>query len=286
MHTFKDQIVVVTGSTRGFGLHIAEAFLRAGATVVVSGRSPQALQQTVETLRPLGPVDGIACDVADEAQVHRLAAQVIERHGRIDVWINNAGYSWAAGAILDFPPVEALKMFQANDLGTLHGAQAALAHMLPRGTGLLINLYGAGSFLDPARATGLYGATKAWVTSFTRTLASEIKDSGVRLIGFAPGMMLTEMLTRPQVIGERGREMMESYGFVLRFLGRPPQVSARALVKAAARARKPFTEVRLTNTFKIIAGLLRVLWENLTRSGKTPEFTLEHVPAYTYEEPK
>jgi len=286
MNELKDRIVVITGSTRGFGLHVAAEFLRAGATVIVSGRSPGAIEKTVETLRPLGPVEGIACDVVDEVQVHRLAEQVVAKHGRIDVWVNNAGYSWAVGAMLDFPPVEALRMFQANDLGALHGAQAALAHMLPRKTGTLINIYGAGSFLDPARATGLYGATKAWLTSFTRTLAAEIKDSGVRVIGFAPGMMLTDMITRPQVVGERGREMMKNYAFVLRLIAQPPEPAARRLVQAAANARKPFAEVRAFKRWRIFANLARILWENLTRTGETPEFTLEFIPAYQHKETK
>lgn len=283
---FNDQIVVVTGSTRGFGLHVAEEFLKAGATVIVSGRSRQALQRAVKQLTPLGKVDGVACDVSDEAQVHRLARQVIKKHGRIDVWVNNAGYSWAAGAMLDFPPAEARKMFEANDLGVLHGTQAALKHMLVRRSGTLINIYGAGSFLDPVRATGLYGATKAWVTSFTRTLAGELKDSGVRVIGFAPGMMLTDMLTRPQVVGERGKDMMANYAFVLRFLGRSPQAAARKLVQVTASARKPFSEYRLLKRWMIFAGLLRVLWENLSGTGKAPAFKLEHIPAYVFKETK
>lgn len=101
----------------------------------------------------------------------------------------------------------------------MHGTQAALKHMLPRGEGVLAFTYGNGSFLPPASPTGPYGASKAWLTSFTRTLAKDIKDSGFRTFGFSAGMMLTDMLTARAVIGERGKEMMKNYGFS-RFISR------------------------------------------------------------------
>jgi short-subunit dehydrogenase len=171
-------------------------------------------------------------------------------------------------------------MFMANNLGVLQCTQAIMRYMLPRKQGMLVNIYGQGSFLRPASPTGLYGATKAWITSFTRTLAVELKDSGVQILGFSPGMMPTDMLTRPNVVGERGREMLKNFGFVLRFLGRPAKYAADKLVKSIAGDRKQFTEVRLFKPWTPLLGLIRVGWENLTQTGKTPEFELHYQEAY------
>ncbi len=275
-----DKIAVITGSTRGFGYAIAETMLKAGATVVISGRSRDALSKAIASLDRLGVVKGELCDVRDEEQVYALARFAVRSFGQIDIWINNAGYSSAAGLMLETRPEKAVDMFLANDMGTLYGSQAALHFMAQRKEGTLVNIYGAGSFLRPASPTGLYGATKAWVASFTRSLAKEIQGSGVKLIGFSPGMMLTDMLTHPAVIGERGKEMMKGYSFVLRLLGNDPQVAAQKLVEAILKNNKEFTEYRMLKPWKIMVNLLRVKWEDLTKSGEAPEYSVRSEDPY------
>jgi glucose 1-dehydrogenase len=280
MNAVKDKTVVITGSTRGFGYAIAESMLEAGATVAITGRSQEALEHALNGLQPKGRVSGFVLDVREEEQVYKLVEDVLQEFGRIDIWVNNAGYSNAAGMMLDMDPQDALDMFMSNDLGVLLCTQAIMHYMLPRKQGLLVNIYGNGSFLRPASPTGLYGATKAWITSFTRSLAKELKGSGVQILGFSPGMMTTDMLTSPTVVGERGREMLKNFGFVLRFLGRPAQYPADELVKAIVSHRKEFKEIKLFKPWTPMLGLLRVGWENLTKTGETPEFELHYQPAY------
>jgi NAD(P)-dependent dehydrogenase (short-subunit alcohol dehydrogenase family) len=278
-----DTVVVITGATRGFGYAIAEEMLKAGAIVVISGRSEDALAKAITSLKDLGLVKGQICDVKAEQQVYALARLAVQSFGQIDIWINNAGYSSAAGLMLETPPAQALDMFLANDMGTLYGSQAALHFMKSRRAGTLVNLYGNGSFLRPASPTGLYGATKAWITSFTRSLAKEISGSGVKLIGFSPGMMLTDMLTNPVVIGERGKDMMKQYDFVLRFLGDDPKNAAQKLVETIANNKKEFMEYRMLRPAQIMLRLLRARWEDLTKTGKTPKYTLRVTDAYKPE---
>ncbi len=276
----KDKVVVITGSTRGFGYAIAQAMLRAGAIVVLNGRSEASLRKAMDSLQPPGRLNGWVCDVREEQQVYALARHAVDQYGRIDVWINNAGYAASAGRIIDTPPQQALDMFLANDMGTLYGAQAALHFMLERGEGTLVNIYGNGSFLRPATPTALYGATKAWIASFTRSLAKELAGTGVQVVGFNPGMLLTDMLTSPTVIGEHGRQMLKNYGFVLRFLGGRPEKAADRLVSLLQTNRRPFVEVRLFKPWTPMLGMLRIAWENATKSGATPEFDLKVEPEY------
>jgi NAD(P)-dependent dehydrogenase (short-subunit alcohol dehydrogenase family) len=276
----KDKVAIVTGSTRGFGYAIAEAALKEGALVIISGRSEDVLKKATTSLESLGRVKGQMCDVREEEQVYALARFAIHEFGKIDIWINNAGYSSAAGLMIETPPAQAIDMFLANSMGTLYGSQAALHSMSQRNEGTLVNMYGNGSFLRPASPTGLYGATKAWVTSFTRSLAKEIQGSGVKLLGFSPGMMLTDMLTSPTVIGERGKEMMKRYSFVLRFLGSDPRRSAQRLIQVIAENKKEFTEYRTIRPWTPLLGILRVKWEDLTKTGKTPEYELHFAEAY------
>lgn len=282
MQKMKDKIVVITGSTRGYGYTIAEAMLKAGATVVVTGRSKGAIDRAVNSLSGFGSVSGEQLEVKDEAQVHDVVQRVIEKFGRIDIWINNAGYSSSAGMVLDIDPQEALDMFLVNDLGAMYCTQAVMPHMSARKAGTLVNIYGNGSFLRPATPTGLYGTTKAWLTSFTRSLAKELAGSGIKVLGFSPGMLLTDMLTSPRVVGERGKELMKRYDFVLRFLAGEPNVAAEKLVQAVSSQKKEFEEVRLFKPWTPMLGLLRVAWENITKTGKTPKYELHYEPAYQF----
>jgi NAD(P)-dependent dehydrogenase (short-subunit alcohol dehydrogenase family) len=279
----KNKIVVITGSTRGFGFSIALEMLKAGATVVISGRSQEAIENSLKLLKSHGTVLGWTCDVREEKQVYALARQTVEKLGRIDVWINNAGYSAGSGVLLDIRPRQVLDMFLSNDMGTLYGTQAALHFMIPVRQGTLINIYGAGSNGKAASPMGMYATTKMWITSFTRTLATEIKGSGVSLLAFSPGMMLTDMLANPTVVGERGKEKMKNFGFVLRFLVKPPDVAAKLLVDAVTKNRKEFAEVHAMKAWDPMLGLLRVAWENITKTGKTPEYTLHYEEAYQPE---
>lgn len=278
--SIKNRVAVITGSTRGFGYAIAEAMLKAGAVVVISGRSQDALTKAMESLAALGAVKGQACDVRNEEQVYALARFAVQSSGGIDIWVNNAGYSSSAGLMLQTPPHEAIDMFLANDMGTLYGCQAALYFMTKQKEGTLVNIYGNGSFLRPASPTGLYGATKAWVASFTRSLAKEIQGSGVKLIGYSPGMLLTDMLTNPVVIGERGKEMLKRYSFVLRLLANDPQKAAQKLVETVADNQKEFVEYRMLRPWTILFSLVRVWWEDLKKTGKTPGYTLRYEDPY------
>jgi NAD(P)-dependent dehydrogenase (short-subunit alcohol dehydrogenase family) len=280
----KDRIVVITGGARGFGYSIAEQMLKAGAVVLITGRTDDALGSALASLGALGTVHAELLDVRDEARVHAMVERIVQKLGRIDIWVNNAGYSAYAGMIVDSNPQAALDMFRTNDLGVLYCTQAVLAHMLPRHAGMLVNIYGAGSFLRPATPTALYGATKAWLSSFTRSLAKELRGSGVKLLGFSPGMLLTDMLTSPRVVGERARQDLKQYAFVLRLLAGKPEDAASRLVRAVSAQRTDFAEVRLFKPWTPLIGMLRIAWENITRTGTTPEFELHYEPGYRFEQ--
>ena len=136
MSTIKDKIVVITGSTRGFGFAIADAMLTAGAAVAITGRSQEAVSATLAKLQSKGRVSGFVVDVRSEEQIYKLVEDVLKEFGHIDIWINNAGYSNAAGMMLDMDPQEALDMFMSNDLGVFRCTQAIMRHMLPRKEGM------------------------------------------------------------------------------------------------------------------------------------------------------
>jgi NAD(P)-dependent dehydrogenase (short-subunit alcohol dehydrogenase family) len=227
----KNKVIVITGSTRGFGRAIVEEMLAVGARVVISGRKQTVVDAVVAELDKGNQVSGQACDVSVAEDVYALARHAIQEFGQVDVWINNAGITPTAGGILDFAPEVAEQTFRVNCVGTINGTQAALHTMKPARRGTIVNLYGRGSDLRAATPSGLYGASKAWITSFTRTMASEYDDLGIQFVGFSPGMMFTDMLDVQQVVGEQVAGTMQNFPMALKALGNPPDVPARVLVR-------------------------------------------------------
>ena len=127
--------IVITGSTRGIGFGLAEAFLARGCSVTVSGRSEEAVQKTVAGLRSKYEAEnifGLACDVTVPEKVQRLWDLSIKKFGKVDIWINNAGLSGERGLVWELSPEDAMIPIHTNILGTIYSAQVAVRSMLGR----------------------------------------------------------------------------------------------------------------------------------------------------------
>lgn len=271
MKTLQNKNVVITGSTRGFGYAVAAEMLKVGTRIVVSGRSQARLDEAVRSLQYLGEVKGLVCDVSMPEQVYALGRFAAAELGSIDIWVNNAGYTPPAGGIIDFSPEEALITFKTNCMGVYNGTQTALYYMLPRRQGMLVNIYGRGSDLRASSPTGLYASSKAWEAEFTRTLAAEYKGSGVQIVAYNPGLMLTDMLDIKQVVGERVNETMKSMPMVLKALGTPPTIPAVDLVRLLATNRKEFVEYRWMHGLRAMSMIGHLIWMQINpRSRPAP----------------
>ncbi len=274
----KDKVIVITGSTRGFGNAVARAVLAKGARVLISGRRQVDVDRVVAELGER--TDGLACDVSVAEQVYTLARFAAEKFGRINVWVNNAGITPPPGGVLDFPPEEAERAFRVNCIGTVNGTQAALAVMKPQGHGTIVNLYGRGSDLKPTTPSGLYGATKAWITSFTRTMAAEYKDLPIQFIGFSPGMMTTDMLNVHEVVGQAVADTMRRFPMVLKALGNPPEVPAAELVRLLETNDQPFGEYFFMRGLRLMKMLAHLAWMGMNKKARPPEAELTVLPPF------
>ena len=190
---FKDTVVIVTGGSRGIGLAIVQGFAREGAQVVIVAKNPARGQQAAHELRQTGAqVDFISADASLREQAEAMVAQVIERFGRIDVLVNNAGAHEKARFVAES---EALwqRMFRINVLGTVFPSQAAVRHMQGRGRGSIVNVASkAGVVGEPGHAA--YSAAKGAVIALTRAMAVELAPDGIRVNAVCPGPVVTDML--------------------------------------------------------------------------------------------
>lgn len=236
MGVLQDKVIVITGSTRGFGLAMADACGREGAKVVVSSRKAEAVDAAVRELTGKGlTAAGMACDVSQLEQVEALGEFAARQFGGFDVWINNAGLTPAYGPAMHISPSAFLRTVNTNITGTYHGALVAMREFLPQARGKLINVLGRGADGRKSEMQTAYASSKAWMRAFTLNLAADYKDTGVGVYGINPGMMTTEMLTDVEVVSgyEKRLQIMPA---ILRMWAKPPDVPAEKAVWLASPA--------------------------------------------------
>ena len=191
--------VVITGSTRGIGLGLAKEFLELDCTLAISGRAQDDVDQVVEELSSHYPREnmfGLACDVRNPEQVRALWEASLERFGKVDIWINNAGLSGPQLPAWEISPEKAKEIVETNLLGEINGSIIAVREMIAQGHGAIYNMEGMGS--DGRMHPGLtyYGTSNAGRHYFNQSLIKEAKDTNLIIGTLRPGMVVTDLLTR------------------------------------------------------------------------------------------
>jgi NAD(P)-dependent dehydrogenase (short-subunit alcohol dehydrogenase family) len=179
--------VIVTGGSRGYGAGIAEAFVKAGARVWITGRSQNKLQ---ETANRIGARSFVA-DVADGNAWDRLMAEVLTQTGRLDVLINNAGEGVKIGPASEQTDVAIAQSLASNLTGAMLGCRRAAAIMQKQGSGLIVNI-GSACSSHTWPGWSVYSAAKAGLLMFTRCLLTELRPHGVRVTSVLPSWGQTD----------------------------------------------------------------------------------------------
>ena len=187
--------VVITGSTKGVGRGLADAFARLGHNVVITSRRQADIATVTQELnkKSKGQIIGQVCDISDKKQVEALWELAKTEFGSVDYWINNAGYASGQSPVHKIPENLIHSMINTNSLGTLFGSQVAIAGFRKQGSGRLYNMLG-GSF-DGRRIVkgmGVYSATKASINVLTKYLVSENKNTNIVVGSISPGILITE----------------------------------------------------------------------------------------------
>jgi 3-oxoacyl-[acyl-carrier protein] reductase len=206
-----DRTVLVTAAAgTGIGYATAERCAQEGARVAISDRHERRLAEAAARLTEVTGVEPVAvpCDVTDEAQVQRMFDTVLERYGRLDVLVNNAGLGGTA-TVVEMTDEQWHSVLDVTLTGTFRCTRAALRHMMPRGSGAIVN---NASVIGWRAQEGQahYAAAKAGVMALTRTSAVEAARAGVRVNAVAPSLAMHPHLakvTTPELLAElAGRE--------------------------------------------------------------------------------
>ena len=205
----RDRVVLVTGGSRGIGAEVAVKAAAEGATVAVHYRTaPEAAQRTLARIGEGGAgaeADSFAADIAVGAEAEQLVERVIERFGRIDGLVNNAGLT-LVGPFLETTTEEWEAVIRTDLTGAFHTCKAALPSMVERGSGTIVNLASRLGQIGVAE-TAAYSAAKAGLIGLTRSLAREFGPMGIRVNAVAPGVTITDMTT-DLVDSEEGRRRL------------------------------------------------------------------------------
>lgn len=261
------QVIVITGASSGIGLATAEAAAREGACLVLAARSEETLQEVRERLSHTGnaQVECVVADVSHAVDLGRVADTAIQRFGRIDTWVNNAGVS-IYGRLDQIGEEDARRLFDVNFWGVVYGSLIALPH-LRAGGGALINI---GSEASEAYVPlqGIYVASKHAVKGFTDTLRVEIEE-----LDKAP---VTITLIQPTAVDTPFPQHARNYMDREPKLPTPqiePERVAEAILKAATEGGRDITVGLMATLNTVTADLAPALADKL--AAKQAERQLE-----------
>jgi NAD(P)-dependent dehydrogenase (short-subunit alcohol dehydrogenase family) len=230
---FDGKVVLVTGGGSGIGRTTALAFARHGATVVVSGRRVEAVEETVAMARDAGDqAIFFPADLTEAQSVTDLHGAVLDRYGRLDIAFNNAGYQEPRALITEQDPALYDRIFDTNVRAIYLSMQQQIRQMAAQGAGVIVNCCSVSGHRNPNPGLALYSASKAALISLTRSAAMEAAERGVRVNGVAPGRVVTEMMLGSGIMDMKA----VAAGLPIRRMGEPAEVAEAVLWLASPAA--------------------------------------------------
>ncbi|WDC84340.1 3-oxoacyl-[acyl-carrier-protein] reductase [Caloramator sp. mosi_1] len=214
------KVAIITGAARGIGKATAEKFLKEGANVVICDINQEQVDTAVNELKAISEnVLGVKVDVTNRAEVDEMVRLTVEKFGKIDCLVNNAGIT-ADNTLLKMTEAEWDRVIDINLKGVFNCGQAVAKVMVDQGSGVILNATSVVGIYGNYGQTN-YAATKWGVIGMTKTWAKELGKKGIRVNAVAPGFILTPMTEK---MPEKVLEMMKDKA-PLKRLGMPEDIA-------------------------------------------------------------
>ena len=224
----RGKVVVVTGASMGIGEALAHAFARENCKVVLSSRDPARLEAARTRVAASDRTVAIACDVRNREEIDRLLSLTLHNFGRVDIWINNAGFGLQDSiACMDMKACR--DMFDTNLFGAIECMRAVIPVMKRQQGGMIINVSSVAGHI-PLPYFAAYSATKFAMNAIGKAARMELRASGVHVMTVCPGTIATSF----QANVVKGRERLRIGG-----ADRSPGISADRVAAAVVNACRP-----------------------------------------------
>ncbi len=189
-----NQVVIVTGGTKGIGLATAKKFLSCKDKVVILGRHEN--NEAINELAKIGEVTFVKADVSNIDDCKKVMEIVKDKYGKVDVLANVAGVVGNRGSFLDLDLDDISRTININLMGTINLSQLVAREMVKQNSGVIINVGSIDGFMANTEAIG-YHASKGGVKMLTQAMARELSPYGIRVLSIAPGWVKTGMIDKP-----------------------------------------------------------------------------------------
>lgn len=251
--------IVITGGTRGIGKGLALEFLKRGHQVIVNGRNEEVLNRALKELKQEGSeVAGLFGDIQEEKTFRELIDLAINKFGKIDIWINNAGIPQAQKYFYELSREEIEELVSINITATMLGSRIALRFFRDQGYGKVFNMEGFGSDGRMIDKLTLYGSSKRAVQYFSKSLSREMKNDPVQVGILSPGMVRTDFLKPAgSVLNETERERNRK---VFDILAEEVDVVAQFLVTRMLTSRKEYDRIEYLTFPRLLPKLIKLLF--------------------------
>ncbi|NTU94292.1 MAG: SDR family oxidoreductase [Chlorobiaceae bacterium] len=247
--------VVITGSTRGLGLGLAERFLEKGCNVVVNGTRQDSVDRALGRLSAFGGrVHGVAGDVSSKPDVERLYHEAERRFSTVDIWVNNAGIGQPLQKAWELEDGLPERLVGVNLMGVVHGTMVPFRQMQARKSGMIFTMEGHGSNGGIVDGMAMYGTTKSAATYFTKAFAHEARSSGVTIGRLLPGMVVTDLLMETIAGDDPGNARRRE---IYNLLADDVETVSAFLVDGMLAAKGPSPRIEWLTRSKAIS---RMLW--------------------------
>lgn len=222
LETRMSRVVLITGGTRGIGYALAEALLRAGDKVALTGTTEDGVVQAERQLAALGAVTAIVCDVRDAGAAELAVRTAVAKFGGLDVLVNNAGVGVGV-PIAEMPHDEWNRIIGTNVTGVFNCCKAAIPHLRQRGGGWIVNISSLAS-KHPFAGGAAYCASKAAVNAFSEALMQELREDNIRVTYILPGSVATGFSGREPGTGADWKLLPEDVArAIVDVLNHPPR---------------------------------------------------------------
>jgi uncharacterized protein len=258
----QDKVAVITGASMGIGESIAKLFLEEGAKVVLCARN---LERTKEAEQRIGRGTNtlsLSCDVSKREQVDAVVAETLKRFGRIDIWVNNAGYG-LNDAVADMDMAEFKRMFDTNLFGTVECMQAVIPVMRRQGGGDIVNISSVSGHISTPYMSG-YAATKHAMNAIGKAARLELLRHNINVLTVCPGYIATDFV-KNMVKGKQSERVGTSAKYAV-----GPDVVARDTLKGLLKRKR---EIVTPGFYKLVIRLYQAMpgfVENRIRKAMRP----------------